>query len=377
MNSQNRLGTLDGLRGSMSLWVLLGHTCSLTGMHFIPVVRSTHYAVDGFMILSGFLMAYHYMLRAAKEPWTTPSTWKSFYIRRYFRLSPVYYLLLIPAFFLRPQYDHWMGTVHNLVDAAQRIPANPPVSWQNVALHLSYLFGLSPTYHASLILPDWSLSLEVQFYLVFPFLMLFILRFGWIAFSLTGAAIWLVATSNALGLAQQFVQPAPLVLSLMWFVIGMLWASAHLETDAAASRQKVLLACGLSLLSRDLHDIILVFVFAWVIFAAGPLSFGGTLPYVRRALSNRFSSFLADASYSVYLLHLLILTPIAYLLCTHTHLGAVPRFIVAAALTIAIAYGLARPLEVLENAGIKLGKQFSGRPARVVNAGAPTPVPSA
>ena len=126
MNSQNRLGTLDGLRGSMSLWVLLGLTCSLTGMHFIPVVRSTHYAVDGFMILSGFLMAYHYMLRAAKEPWTTPSTWKSFYIRRYFRLSPVYYLLLIPAFFLRPQYDHWMGTVHNLVDASQRIPANPP-----------------------------------------------------------------------------------------------------------------------------------------------------------------------------------------------------------------------------------------------------------
>jgi peptidoglycan/LPS O-acetylase OafA/YrhL len=313
------------------------------------------------MILSGFLMAYHYILRSEREPWTKPSTWTTFYIRRYFRLSPLYYLLLLPAYLLYAQYDRWKEAVHQLVDAAQRMPPDPAVTWQHVALHLSYLFGLFPTYHASLIIPDWSLSLEMQFYLVFPFLMLFILRFGWLAFAVAGSAIWLAATSHALGLAQRFVQPAPLVLSLMWFVVGMLWASAYLEKNAVVARNRVLLACGLSLLSLDLHDIILVFVFAWVIFASGRLSLGGTLAYTRRALSNKFSSFLADASYSVYLTHLLILTPVAYLLCTHTHFGSMLRFLIAATLTIAISYGLARPLEVLENAGIQLGKRLTGK----------------
>jgi len=372
MNSQNRLGALDGLRGAMSLWVLLGHTCAFTGMNFIPVLRSPHYAVDGFMILSGFLMAYHYLLRAEKEPWTKPRTWTTFYIRRFFRLSPLYYLLLIPAYLLKAQYDHWKAVVETVVDVAQRAPDNPAVTWQHVALHISYLFGLSPTYHASLVLPDWSLSLEMQFYLVFPFLMLFVLRFGWIAFSLVCTGVWLVSSSSYLGYAQQFVQPSPLVLSLIWFVIGMLWAAAHLAGDTPASRKKVLLACGLSLLSRDIHDVILVVVFAWVIFGSGRLLLGGTLPYLRRLLSNRFSALLADASYSVYLLHLLILTPIAFLLCTQFHMASVARFLAAAILTMAISYGLARPLELLENAGIKLGKRLSPTRSRLVPAANPS-----
>jgi len=358
---EDRLGALDGLRGLMALWVLFGHACTASGMAFVPILRSPHYAVDGFMILSGFLMTYHYILRAKKHPWEKPTTWGAFYVRRYFRLSPVYYLLLIPAYVFKSDYDRWGAVVSRLVNATEVQPANPAVGWEHVFLHVTYLFGLFPKYHASLVLPDWSLSLEMQFYLVFPFMMLFILRFGWIAFCTVCTGIWLLATASAVGLTQLFVQPSPLVLSLIWFVIGMLWASAHLDTEKSSIRWKSLLGCGLALVSRDPHDIILVFVFAWLIFGHGRLSGGRLLPALRRALSGKFSHFLASASYSVYLTHLLILVPVAYLLVTRTQWGPVGRFFADSGITIVLAYSLSRPVGLIEDAGIQIGKKLSRR----------------
>src|SRR5271154_7061119 len=42
---EHRLGALDGLRGLMSLWVVVGHVCGFSGLQSIPVLRSPHYAV--------------------------------------------------------------------------------------------------------------------------------------------------------------------------------------------------------------------------------------------------------------------------------------------------------------------------------------------
>lgn len=358
MSKENRLGVLDGLRGAMALWVLIGHACGATGMNYIPIIRSPHYAVDGFMILSGFLMAYHYILRSEKEPWTLPSTWKTFYVRRFFRISPLYYLLLIPAYAFGGSFMSWRTAVHTLARSDTRVPDNPPYGFEHVTLHLTYLFGLFPKYHSSLVLPDWSLSLEMQFYLVFPFLMLFVLRFGWIPFSLVCTAVWLFARSHFLGIVDQFIQPSALPLSLLWFAIGMVWASAHLQSDKS-SRWKILIPCGLSLLSKDPHDITLVFVFAWIIFAPHRFPIGNIVSHLRRTLSGRVAIVFGDASYSVYLTHLLILTPVSYLLYTKFKMNPAERFIIAFTITAGVSYGVAKPFEIVENAGIALGKRLT------------------
>lgn len=353
---QNHLGVLDGLRGVMCLWVLVGHACGLTSMTSIPILRSPHYAVDGFMMLSGFLMTYHYALRSEKEPWARNTTWIAFYIRRYFRIAPLYYLLLIPAFVFNQTFIRWRTA---LLDPSLHMPEAPPFSLHNLIYHLSFLFGLWPKYHASLILPDWSLSLEMQFYLMFPLLMLLAARVGWVTFSIAASAIWLLCTSHFLGLTDRFVQPSPLPLSLLWFVIGMLWAASYLDANKKRSRGMILFACSLSLLSRDPHDVVLVGSFAWVLFSKGWLSMGKSASIVRMALSGRVGKFLADASYSVYLLHLLILTPIAYLLTTRFQLNVGARFSIALATTATISYGIARPLALIEERGISLGRRFS------------------
>jgi peptidoglycan/LPS O-acetylase OafA/YrhL len=93
---------LDGLRGIAALWVLLHHTFILTGGRGMPVLSWGKLAVDLFMMLSGFLMAHHYMLRRAAKPWGAPSTWTDFWARRWFRISPLYYALLAAALVFGP-----------------------------------------------------------------------------------------------------------------------------------------------------------------------------------------------------------------------------------------------------------------------------------
>src|SRR3954470_9932800 len=93
-----RIPFLDGVRGYASLWVMLGHFSTRTGL-FLPVLESPGVAVDAFMIVSGFLMTQHFSLREKVEPWHSGRTWLIFYTRRFFRIAPLYYALLIPSFF--------------------------------------------------------------------------------------------------------------------------------------------------------------------------------------------------------------------------------------------------------------------------------------
>ena len=81
------IGALDGLRGGAALWVLIGHATILTGTR-IPILSKPDLAVDLFMMLSGFLMCFHYLERRETEPWHRRSTWTLFWTRRFFRIAP-------------------------------------------------------------------------------------------------------------------------------------------------------------------------------------------------------------------------------------------------------------------------------------------------
>jgi peptidoglycan/LPS O-acetylase OafA/YrhL len=359
--AETRLGALDGLRGLMAFWVLVGHACTQSGMTVIPIIRSPRYAVEGFMILSGFLMTYHYCLRARREPWERPATWLKFYMRRFFRISPLYYASLIPAYCLYNHYRTWTSVIGKHVQLPPST-ASAPISLTHLLMHVTYLFGMWPAYHASLILPDWSLSLEMQFYVVFPFLMLLATRFGWASLTILGAGIWFAASH--LAFAHLFEQPSALPLSILWFLIGMLWANAYVKQTGRRLQLAVLSASCLALISLDTHSVVLVALLAWILFYDGSASFGAAAAAARKALSGGLCRYMADASYSVYLTHLLVLVPISYFLLTKTHVGPLARFAVEVAATSAICYLAARPLAAIENNGISLGRRLCTNIAR-------------
>ncbi len=371
-SSSGRIGSLDGLRGIAALWVLVGHAMLLTGWH-LPLIGDPDLGVDLFIMLSGFLMVFHYQLRENKEPWTEVTTWSSFWTRRFFRIAPLYYVMLAVAVALGPIVFQSRMTVDHFLGVTPQLPERyRDASLKNIMLHLSFLFGLSPAHAFRTPLPDWSISLEMQFYAAFPFLMLISRRLGWlkgtIGFVLAGVAV--ASAIRAAGI--NFPMPAFLPLKLHVFAAGMLLAGA-----LNASRGRALAHFALALafvvipigggmtMMREIVRLLLVIAFFALIFHAHlPRPFASVMNRLSDFMGNRFCHELGELSFGVYLIHLLIMQPaIAYLIHAYGHeISDFRRFLLSVAITIPITYALsAIGHKFIEMQGQKIGRVLTKR----------------
>jgi peptidoglycan/LPS O-acetylase OafA/YrhL len=360
-----RVDCLDGLRGLAALWVLIGHAHLLTGFA-VPIIGDPDLGVDLFIMLSGFLMVFHYQRRRDREPWEASSTWITFWVRRYFRIAPLYYVMLVAALTLGPLvYDARMA-----IDAFNGV--RPQLaeryldgSLANYLAHLTFLFGLSPHFAYRTALPDWSIGLEMQFYAALPFVMIVIGRIGWIkgvvAAAVCGLAIAYIL--NRLGI--RFPMPTFLPLKMHVFAAGMLLAGA-LRTDRARAFQFAAVAIVLVLAPvGGLHDLmhetvrvalVLIF-FAFIHTHRLPEFAARRLRPVGAWLGNGFFHTLGELSFGAYLIHLMVMQPvIAYLIRTADVSDPV-RWALTLAITVPIVYGLAwLGYTLIEMPGQNVGK---------------------
>jgi len=367
--SADHLPWLDGLRGLAALWVLMSHTQILTGMRPLPVLSWGELAVDLFMLLSGFLMAHHYVLRQEKEPWEAKSTFATFWLRRFFRIAPLYYVLLFVALALGPWVGDWRDAIAQQWPETATSPARyDDQSLVNILMHVSFLFGAFPEYAFRTPLPDWSIGLEMSFYFAFPFLMLLVLRMGPIkagvlAILAAGASLWLFRD-----FFQQFAMPSFLPLKLYLFFIGIWLAIGRLQGGmrlALAASVLVLVCVGLIERTDQALGRMLVVIGMFYLMDDGTLPGSrlvhGVIEKLRALLSNRVSRFLGDTSYGVYLLHLLLLIPVAGMLTQYSaylFLNGVARMLVCLLLVAPVVYLAAWMLyRTVESGGIRLGKR--------------------
>jgi peptidoglycan/LPS O-acetylase OafA/YrhL len=164
---KQRLIELDGLRGFALLLILAFHAVSQEGEYpagtFLFYLQRSFAmgwtALDLFFVLSGFLIGG--ILMDARE---SPSYFKTFYLRRVFRIVPVYFAwvllyVLIAAFA--------SDLVVKLSNSGLRPPLDFSVWSHFLFLQNSFNFhfaGLAGAWFAHL----WSLAVEEQFYLVAP-----------------------------------------------------------------------------------------------------------------------------------------------------------------------------------------------------------------
>lgn len=141
---RGHIRTLDGLRGVAVLLVLVTHVPAPILSH---VHRFAHHAahlggylgVDIFFVLSGYLITRILLVDAAER-----APLSTFYGRRFFRIFPIYYLVL---------------ALHAAFELT------PAVVWSAVYLS-NYYFAL--THAPSLLAHTWSLAVEEHFYLLWP-----------------------------------------------------------------------------------------------------------------------------------------------------------------------------------------------------------------
>lgn len=149
---RNHYPALDGLRGVAILLVLFVHNYGFMNYFFFGWV-----GVDLFFVLSGFLIT-----EILLDTMNQPGFLKKFYIRRFLRIFPLYYLLLVVCLFLLPA----ISSLHldiRFYDQNQ--------VWQWAYLQ-NWLYVFKVPYGDKLLMHTWSLAVEEQFYLVWPLLIL-------------------------------------------------------------------------------------------------------------------------------------------------------------------------------------------------------------
>jgi len=146
-----------------------GHVVWLAGYHGIIQHNAGVYAVDGFIILSGFVIAQ--LLLTKNEPYGL------YIFRRFMRLFPAFIVCLAIALLVRP---FTFGTAPSEL---LREASEYRYFWWHLGAHASLIHGLVPIAwlpqsQLAFLPPGWSISLEFQLYLLAPLVLWWLGRFG-------------------------------------------------------------------------------------------------------------------------------------------------------------------------------------------------------
>jgi peptidoglycan/LPS O-acetylase OafA/YrhL len=139
--------SLHGLRAISILIVIMHHTSRVGKMPVIPFLTDGQFAVNIFFVISGFLIT---SLLLDEERRTGAISIKDFFMRRTLRIFPAYYAMLLVYFIL---------TLFGIIQISGS-------SWLTALTYTKYLnYKLDwVTAHG------WSLSIEEQFYLMWPWI---------------------------------------------------------------------------------------------------------------------------------------------------------------------------------------------------------------
>lgn len=353
-----RLPALDALRGLMALAVAVYHLSTWTHIVKLGTRANTAvallglYSVQGFFVISGF--CFFYLYREARFDLAHS---RAFFIRRFFRIAPLYYAVLALNLLLGQAIE--------------------PVTARRVLENVTLTFGLFHPNH-SLLLGGWSIGIEYVFYFAFPLLIRVLRARGalYLITLLSCLVAWRVTQQiPALPELQKFNGYARVPNHACLFLLGGVAADLRARTRLSLSARGV--AVGLSaLLAAALSAQPVVYDHFELV--TGATRAGGVLLCAlsvllcamrgEQPLGSKAGALLADLSYAIYLLH-----PLAWLLTTRLlDVGQQPRaaFALALALTLCLA-ALAHRL--LERPLLQLGRRLAERetPRRPQPAAAP------
>jgi peptidoglycan/LPS O-acetylase OafA/YrhL len=176
MTKRVQLDGANAARFYAALSIVLFHLLALTKIEIPPYLTFIKnyggFGVPLFYVLSAFALSYGY-----NDKLQTTAEVRNFYSRRFFRIAPLFYVLLI---------------------------AYPVYLWLSygITFHLSkfltsitFTFNLFPKHTDGIVPASWSIGVEMLFYAIFPFALVFVTNWrraaGLLIVSMMVAAVWL------------------------------------------------------------------------------------------------------------------------------------------------------------------------------------------
>lgn len=371
MSNQPRYLQLDGLRGIAALTVVISHFTLLTPLlrlrHTpLRLVSGGHEAVILFFTLSGFVLA-------LQISGTRPMRYDEYAVRRICRIFIPYIVSILVAFaafstFYRGSID-WAGPWFN-----GGWPAT--ISASELAWHAGFIFPFQTDRMNPVI---WSLVYEMRISLIFPLVMIFLIRAPvWIAIAMAALASILISllsvvTNHPIIQASVAGEWLPTIHYLLMFVVGAALAKHRTDIQsfmssrprgsrvwACASLGAALLYVGSRPVSLVTSGVFSDFLFDWIVLVAvsGLICAAIAFAPFDNFLRTRPILFLGRISYSLYLYHALVLFSVVHLLGSKISIGA--SLAIAALLIVPVSY-LAYVL--VERPGMKLGSALGKRMA--------------
>ena len=309
----NKIAALESLRGVLALWVVVGHVVSLA--YGITELSSVHLgflyqpilAVYVFIILSGFVIMY------LLDKGTL--TYGPFLLRRFLRIFPLYLAVLaVSALTLSSQLDAEQSLPWRhagiVSDIAIHIEAVKNF-WVHMATHLVLLQGIVPP--SLLSYPEytfigqaWSISLEWQFYLMAPLLAFLIARRRWHVLGGLAVAFLLLhhfyyGSVGFIGNQSGFFAVGIISFYLFKYLRGR-------PMSGPFSDFIVLTAALIVYFFSDMSLPLMAWTVAMMVILFPQAGAQGLVTGAAKAvLENRFIRWIGEISYSIYLVHRLVM----------------------------------------------------------------------
>jgi len=295
--AQQRFDVLDALRGLCALLVVFFHLPVSSHLHPLALFRHGYLFVDFFFVLSGFVIAHAYGGRLGSVKDLGP-----FLIKRLGRVWPLHAVMLV-AFVGLELCRLWFH-----FDAATPFARDRSVEAIFTNLLLIQSFNIHPylTWNG----PAWSISVEMGAYVVFAAIMVLApRRFTAISLLLivAGALIVLTQSTRFMNTTYNFGFPRAVYGFFLGCLVHRIWLMKP-PTFAPVVAGWLQLIC-------------LVVVGAYVSYAQGPWTVAAPLFFavsiwifaeerglVSRILSVRPMLALGHWSYSIYMVHMFVIT---------------------------------------------------------------------
>lgn len=151
---------IDSIRGIAILGVILCHVNSYGGISitvtsfFEKVTGFGAKGVQLFFIASAFTLFLSFQNRVKIEQ----SPIRNFFIRRFFRIAPLFYISMV------------YYSIQNGLNHAYALSGDSFQTGLSVFFHFIFLHGWNPNWIDSIVPGEWSIGIEMSFYLLLPLL---------------------------------------------------------------------------------------------------------------------------------------------------------------------------------------------------------------
>jgi peptidoglycan/LPS O-acetylase OafA/YrhL len=361
-NAPGNLAYVDLLRGIAVLMVILVHVSQevqdLSGL----AASFAHYGQMGvqlFFIASAYTLCSSFDRRRSEH-----ANVRSFYVRRIFRIAPLYYFGILIYFFLFISLQYYRQG--NLASVG-------PYTISNVLANAFFLHGLVPQANNNVVPGGWSIGTEMLFYLIFPALfevstsmfkkwglfgLLALLALALVA----NVAIQLALHGTWLSIKNNNFAYFSIANQLPVFISGIA-VYFHINTKTPGDRLLTMLASGAGFLLFTAAAMVLWRLGIDFLFTVVPLAAGVAFAFLLKFLSvadldMKLVRRIGEISYSMYIYHFLFAWYLVPALI-RIFFGKIGGDLVLAAsfvLSVAMSFLCARLTErAIEARGIEIG----------------------